>query len=121
MNLKIIQFNYGHLGGAASIHIGHDQVISAFEQPSYVGVHCGYHVVPSPSHDVPDNHVQVQIPGSQAWLNLCVLWAQPVNWPSRTEVPAMSAYKVQIARLIANMIANATLSDLGQRIPDVLI
>lgn len=121
MILKIIQFNYGQLGGSAHVQIGHDEAISALDQPSYVGVHCGYHVLPSPSQDVPDNHIQVPIPGSSVWLNLCILWTQPVNWPKSLEVPDMSTYKHQAAKLIANMIANATLEDLGQRIPNVIV
>ena len=45
----------------------------------------------------------------------------PVNWPGSVEQPQMGAYKLQVARLIANMIANATLSDLDSQIPTVLV
>ncbi|CAN7790286.1 hypothetical protein LJR034_009043 [Caballeronia sp. LjRoot34] len=121
MRLIIIQFNYNHLGGSAFVRVGHDEKLSAFDQPSYLGVDCGFHVVPRPADDLPDNHVLVQVPGTAAWLNLCILAKHPVNWPSGVEQPQIGAYKLQIARLISNMIANATLSDLDDQIPTVLV
>ena len=38
MRLIIIRFEYKHLGGSASIRIGHGESLSSFDQPSYLGV-----------------------------------------------------------------------------------
>ncbi|HIH2745028.1 TPA: hypothetical protein ACYLN4_000697 [Burkholderia lata] len=121
MRLIIVRFDYNHSGGSASIRIGHEERLSSFEQPSYLGVECGFHIAPRPPEDLPDSNAVVPVPGSNEWLNLGILGRHPVNWPSSVDQPQMGAYKFQVARMIANMIANATLGDLDSQIPTVLV
>lgn len=121
MKLKIIRFDYGNGGGGASARVYASPPASAFERHPYLGIEIGYVI----RHERPeyDSNTQelVLLPlGANAvFLLVGFLWEQPVFADREQIWPHPSEYRNKLARMVANMVANAELASLDDTVPTV--
>jgi hypothetical protein len=121
MKLKIVQFNWNAGGGSATIHLEGPTVESALQSYQYFSVLVGFHTRRTSDLVEHADQERVLIPGhSDRWLVVGFFTVTSVNLGAGHTKPSPSTYRPLVARLLANMAANAQLDNLNAPVPLVV-